>query len=90
MTAWIEPPPPQRGMGCFAKGCLILCGFFGPQFSADGRRIYFMSAKWATSPATHALELATGKTTFLYAGGVEVLRTGKYKGFRCPSLAFVK
>jgi hypothetical protein len=25
---WIEPPPPQRGMGCFAKGCLILTVFF--------------------------------------------------------------
>jgi len=26
-TSWIEPPPPQRGMGCFAKGCLILVVF---------------------------------------------------------------
>ena len=26
-AAWIEPPPPQRGMGCFAKGCLILVVF---------------------------------------------------------------
>jgi hypothetical protein len=25
---WIEPPPPQKGMGCFAKGCLILIAFF--------------------------------------------------------------
>jgi hypothetical protein len=24
---WIEPPPPQKGMGCFAKGCLILIAF---------------------------------------------------------------
>ncbi len=28
MSSWIEPPPPQRGMGCFAKGCLILIAFF--------------------------------------------------------------
>ena len=28
MTTWIEPPPPQKGMGCFAKGCLILVVFF--------------------------------------------------------------
>jgi hypothetical protein len=28
MTTWIEPPPPQKRMGCFAKGCLILCVFF--------------------------------------------------------------
>lgn len=26
--SWIEPPPPQSGMGCFAKGCLILIAFF--------------------------------------------------------------
>ena len=24
---WIEPPPPQKGLGCFAKGCLILLVF---------------------------------------------------------------
>lgn len=23
-SSWIEPPPHQRGLGCFAKGCLIL------------------------------------------------------------------
>src|SRR5207244_7772403 len=28
MTTWIEAPPPQKGMGCFAKGCLILIAFF--------------------------------------------------------------
>jgi hypothetical protein len=28
MTTWIEPPPPQKRMGCFAKGCLILVCFF--------------------------------------------------------------
>ena len=29
-NGWIEPPPPQqkKGMGCFAKGCLILVVFF--------------------------------------------------------------
>ncbi len=27
-AAWIEPPPPQRGLGCFGKGCLILIAFF--------------------------------------------------------------
>lgn len=25
--SWIEGPPPQRGIGCFGKGCLILIGF---------------------------------------------------------------
>jgi hypothetical protein len=27
-SSWIEPPPAQRGLGCFAKGCLILVVFF--------------------------------------------------------------
>jgi hypothetical protein len=27
MTTWIEPPPPQKGTGCCAKGCLILIAF---------------------------------------------------------------
>src|SRR5438477_13132594 len=27
-SSWIEPPPQQRGLGCFAKGCLILVVFF--------------------------------------------------------------
>ena len=26
-SSWIEPPPPQRGMGCLGKGCLILFCF---------------------------------------------------------------
>lgn len=26
-ASWIEPPPPQRGMGCFGRGCLILTVF---------------------------------------------------------------
>lgn len=27
-SSWIEPPPAQHGLGCFAKGCLILFVFF--------------------------------------------------------------
>ena len=27
MSTWIEPPPPQKGMGCFAKGCLTFLAF---------------------------------------------------------------
>jgi hypothetical protein len=26
-NTWIEPPPPQRGMGCFAKGCITVLVF---------------------------------------------------------------
>jgi hypothetical protein len=27
MTTWIEPPPRQKGMGCFGKGCLLIFVF---------------------------------------------------------------
>jgi hypothetical protein len=27
MNGWVEAPPPRRGLGCFARGCLILVGF---------------------------------------------------------------
>ena len=27
-SSWIEPPPQRHGLGCFAKGCLILVVFF--------------------------------------------------------------
>jgi hypothetical protein len=29
MSSWVEPPPPRRqGLGCFARGCLILLVFW--------------------------------------------------------------
>src|SRR5438045_8300861 len=34
MNTFLEPPPPQRRMGCFAKGCLILLCFFALLFVA--------------------------------------------------------
>jgi hypothetical protein len=27
MNGWVEAPPPRRGLGCFARGCLILLAF---------------------------------------------------------------
>jgi hypothetical protein len=27
MDTWVEPPPQRRGLGCFARGCLILLVF---------------------------------------------------------------
>lgn len=64
MTTWIEAPPPQKGMGCFAKGCLILIAFFillglafiGGTFFAVRylRTTYF--------PTTH-VQLPTGAAT---------------------------
>src|SRR2546427_5768584 len=27
MNGWVDAPPPRRGLGCFARGCLILLVF---------------------------------------------------------------
>jgi hypothetical protein len=63
-SSWIEPPPPQRGLGCFAKGCLILVVFFvllglsfvaGTYYAAKYLRTEYFSAhheRLPISPAT--------------------------------------
>jgi Tol biopolymer transport system component len=69
--------------GDFAPGPnIVLAGFATPQFSPDGRRIYFKATTWATAGAIHMLDVTTGKTRFLFPGlRVEVIRAGKYRGF---------
>jgi hypothetical protein len=42
-----------------------LCGFSNKQFSADGRRLYFMSPGWATSAALHVYDLRTRDEHYL-------------------------
>jgi dipeptidyl aminopeptidase/acylaminoacyl peptidase len=39
-----------------------------PQFSPDGRRVYFLSRAWVTSDAVHAVEVATGREWFVAPG----------------------
>ncbi len=42
-----------------------LCDFRNKQFSADGRRLYFMTPGWATSDALHVVDLRTRDERFL-------------------------
>jgi hypothetical protein len=42
-----------------------LCDFSNKQFSADGRRLYFMTPGWATSGALHVYDLRTRDERFL-------------------------
>ena len=52
-----------------------------PEFSADGRGIYFLSAGWVTSSAVHVLNLNTGRVRFVCPGNsLEVVRKGQYRG----------
>lgn len=56
-------------------------GFRQPQFSPDGRRIYFLSQAWVTSGAVHALDLDTGLVRFVCPGNsLEVIPSGEYRG----------
>src|SRR5438128_1487399 len=65
MTTWIEPPPPQARMGCFAKGCLILIAFFvllglafigGTFFAVRYLRTAYFPTMHVQLPATAATE----------------------------------
>jgi len=62
-SAWIEPPPPQRGLGCFAKGCLILLIFFillalafvaGTYYAAKYLRTEYFSSSHERLPISRA------------------------------------
>ena len=39
-------------------------------FSADSATLFFTTTGWVTSPAAHAVELATGKEWFLFDGAI--------------------
>ena len=59
----------------------VLAGFRAPQFSPDGRRIYFLSRAYATSDTVHRVDLNTRKLSFVSDGNsLEVVRKGKYRG----------
>ena len=62
-SSWIEPPPPQRGFGCFGQGCLILVVFVillgvaffgGTYYAARYLRMEFFSAEHLNLPASDA------------------------------------
>jgi WD40-like Beta Propeller Repeat len=42
-----------------------LCDFSNKQFSADGRRLYFLTPGWATSDALHVFDLRAHEERFL-------------------------
>ncbi|HET7234266.1 MAG TPA: hypothetical protein VFJ16_29910 [Longimicrobium sp.] len=66
-----DDPAPER----------ILAGLQSPQFSPDGRTLYFLSAAWATSAAVHAVDVATGAERFVAPGNsLEVVPRGRYAG----------
>jgi dipeptidyl aminopeptidase/acylaminoacyl peptidase len=64
-----------------AKMEAVLAEFDHPQFSPDGRRIYFLSAAWATSGAIHVVDVGSGAERFVCAGNtLEMIPRGRYAG----------
>jgi hypothetical protein len=55
MNGWIEPPPRQKGMGCFGKGCLLLVVFLVLLVAA-----FFIGAYVGTSTKPKELPLVAG------------------------------
>ncbi|MGO9314695.1 MAG: TolB family protein [Syntrophobacteraceae bacterium] len=64
-----------------AKMDSVPAAFRDPQFSGDGKRIYFLSAAWVTSAAVHVVDVKTGAEHFVCPGNsLEILRQGHYAG----------
>jgi hypothetical protein len=62
-SSWIEPPPQRHGVGCFAKGCLILVVFFillglsfvaGTYYAAKFLRTEYFSTQHERLPISEA------------------------------------
>ncbi len=59
----------------------FLGGLQSPQFSADGKSVFFLSAAWATSSAVHKVDVATSKEQFVAPGNsLEVVTRGEHRG----------
>jgi len=58
----------------------VLGGFSKPQFSTNGRYVFFLSDAWATSGALHVVDTTNGKEHFVCPGGnFEVVLSGEYR-----------
>ena len=58
----------------------VLGGFSKPQFSTNGKLVYFLSEAWTTSGALHVVDTTNGKEHFVCpAAEFEVVRSGEYR-----------
>ena len=58
----------------------VLAGFSKPQFSTNGRLVYFLSEAWATSGALHVVDSTNTKEHFVcLALEFEVVPSGEYR-----------
>jgi hypothetical protein len=65
----------------------LLAGFALPQFSRDGKLVFFETQGGADASAYYSLNLHTGFIAFLYFGDAfEMIKTGKYTGYILASV----
>lgn len=58
----------------------LLAEMSAPQFSSDGKKLFFQTTAWATSGAIHVVDLETKQEQFVCDGNaLEVVRSGEYK-----------
>lgn len=58
-----------------------LTNFSKLSLSPDGKTLYFEASAWATSPAVHAIDLSSGRVSFITAGGIAcIVLSGEYQG----------
>jgi hypothetical protein len=58
----------------------LLAGFSKPQFSTNGKLVYFLSEAWATSAALHVVDTTNAKEHFVCpALEFEVVPSGQYR-----------
>jgi len=68
-----------------------VAGIHDPCFSSDQKRIYFLSAAWATSDSVQCIDLSSGKVRFVIDGfSVEEIVQGKFKGKLLVVRALIK
>lgn len=58
----------------------VIASFHQIQFSTDGRRVYFITAAWATSGAVHVVDTTNRKERFVVSGNdLRVVPSGEYR-----------
>jgi predicted RNA-binding protein YlqC (UPF0109 family) len=58
----------------------LVGGFERVQFSADGKRLYFVTPAWATSGAVHVVDTTNRKERYLFPGNeIKIVKSGEYR-----------
>ncbi len=58
----------------------VLAGFSKPEFSTNGKLVYFLSEAWTTSGALHVVDTTNGEEHFVCpAAEFEVVQSGEYR-----------